>query len=273
MLAVVSNFNPLEAVLDWLHDGFAFGVEDTFLDMRDWVRKAWQGMVDAVSNFEPLQAVLDWLHDVFALNVEDMFLNIRNWAGDAWEQMIAAISGDGLLLAIQGAWQAVLDWLASFSLYDAGAAILATLGDGIASVKDIIKEKVKSALGVFGRLLPESDAQEGPLSRLTASGRSIVETIAEGIESAAPLFTRALENVQLPLPVGPVPPQAFAGAAAAGAGGNTTEVYMTVNEGAVKIYTQNGDPAEITGALDNFFKRQVRSSVEQADDRRLGVDG
>ena len=44
---------------------------------------------------------------------------------------------------------------------------------------------------------------------------------------------------------------------------------MTVNEGAVKIYTQNGDPAEITGALDNFFKRQVRSSVEQADDRRL----
>ena len=122
---------------------------------------------------------------------------------------------------------------------------------------------------MLGRLLPGSDAEEGPLSRLTASGRSIVETIAEGIESAAPLFTRALANVQLPLPVGPVPPQVFAGAAAAGGGGNTTEVHMTVSEGAVKIYTQNGDPGEITTALDTFFARQVRSSVEQADDRRL----
>ena len=154
MLAVVSDFNPLEAVLDWLHDGFALklGVEITpFLTFVIWVRKAWQGMVDAVSEFEPLQAVIDWLHDVFALTRGGYVsqVSVIGQGTMPWQQMIDRYirRRDYSWPKVQGVWQAVLDWLASFSLYDAGAAILATLGDGIASVKDIIKEKVKGALG------------------------------------------------------------------------------------------------------------------------------
>ena len=47
-----------------------------------------------------------------------------------------------------------------------------------------------------GPKLPESDAREGALSRLTAAGRAIPETIAEGARVGA----AALAGLQLPQP-------------------------------------------------------------------------
>ena len=49
-----------------------------------------------------------------------------------------------------------------------------------------------SILGRVARLLPSSDAREGPLSRLSASGRSILGTLGQGQRSGAASLRRPL---------------------------------------------------------------------------------
>ena len=262
-----------------------------------WVGEKWQAMKDALT---PSPGVLDWLLKIIP--------NPFQWVEDAWDAMKAYLKpltnlfgwlspdkdaiaqakdtafgagvdvstefGKGIEAfptapaALEDQMLAAVERVENIGWFAKGAQVMETMKEGMLS-NPITGAFINLFKSADDEVLPQSDARSGPFAHLTERGRSIVETMVEGMEGAMPMLARALENVQLPLPVGPVPPQAFAGAAAAGAGGNTTEVYMTVNEGAVKIYTQNGDPAEITGALDNFFKRQVRSSVEQADDRRL----
>ena len=78
-------------------------------------------------------------------------------------------------------------WFEGLSLYDSGVALINTLTDGILAVKDQIYAKIKEVLGPVGALLPSSDAQEGPLSRLTQAGRAIVDTMVKGVEQAQPL--------------------------------------------------------------------------------------
>ena len=80
----------------------------------------------------------------------------------------------------QAAWDAVEEWMSEFSLLDAGKQLLQTLADGIIALKDEIKQKFREALGPLGRLLPDSDAEEGPLSNLTESGEAIMNTISHG---------------------------------------------------------------------------------------------
>ena len=66
----------------------------------------------------------------------------------------------------------------SFSLYDAGAAMIQTLIDGIKSAPGAVYEALKGILSDARDLLPFSDAKEGPLSELTRSGQAIIDTLA-----------------------------------------------------------------------------------------------
>ena len=75
----------------------------------------------------------------------------------------------------------------SFSLYDAGAAMVQTLIDGIKSAPGAVYEALKGILSDARDLLPFSDAKEGPLSELTRSGAAIMETLARGVQQAQPL--------------------------------------------------------------------------------------
>ncbi len=76
-------------------------------------------------------------------------------------------------------------WLSNFNLFSSGKKMLGTLTSGI---KAAGKHAVGSVRGIFGKirkLLPHSDAPEGPLSTLTASGRALVTTFARGIAGTA----------------------------------------------------------------------------------------
>ena len=64
------------------------------------------------------------------------------------------------------------DWIANLAL--------GPIGDGVKLAEDP-SAALESRLQSVGNLLPSSDAREGPLSRLTASGRSILETLGQGV--------------------------------------------------------------------------------------------
>ena len=57
-------------------------------------------------------------------------------------------------------------------------------------------ETMKSVLGKVRNLLPFSDAKEGPLSKLTESGKSLVYAVGEGIRKAGPgVLIKPLESI------------------------------------------------------------------------------
>ena len=101
-------------------------------------------------------------------------------AGAAWDLGAALVGGIG------DAWKGVIEWLEGFSLYDVGTAILTTLGEGILGAGGWLLDQVTSVFGKVRDLLPFSDANEGPLSRLTASGASILGTLGEGMRRMGP---------------------------------------------------------------------------------------
>jgi hypothetical protein len=71
---------------------------------------------------------------------------------------------------------------------------MTTIASGIRSAVAAPYEAAKSALSRLRRLLPFSDAQEGPLSTLTRSGAAMLEAFSAGIARASELPARALHS-------------------------------------------------------------------------------
>jgi len=93
---------------------------------------------------------------------------------------------------IFGAVRALFSGQISFR--EAGRQILVSLAQGIWSAVGYPYEVLKSALGWLRRLLPFSNAAEGPLSTLTASGAALLRTLAQGMLSTAMLPARVLAS-------------------------------------------------------------------------------
>lgn len=77
------------------------------------------------------------------------------------------------------------NFVSSLDLFERGKELLMTLGRGILSVVGYPSKMVGKALKKVRDLLPFSDAKIGPLSELTASGASIMETLGHGVHRAA----------------------------------------------------------------------------------------
>ena len=69
---------------------------------------------------------------------------------------------------------------------EAGIGLISALAEGIAAAPGQVYAALKAVLGPVGRLLPSSDAREGPLAGLTRSGRSLVGALGEGVRQAGP---------------------------------------------------------------------------------------
>ncbi len=122
---------------------------------------------------------------------EGLWGSVTGYAGQAWEW-------------IKGVWGSVAGWFgrlwrdvesifSTFSLFDAGKAILQTLGKGIRAAAGVVGGAIKAVFGKVRGLLPFSDAKEGPLAALTASGKSVMGTLGEGVRQAGPqAFQRPL---------------------------------------------------------------------------------
>ena len=87
---------------------------------------------------------------------------------------------------IKGVWSAAAEWFSGLSLVETGKALLGTLGEGIRAGAATALTALREALGPMARFWPSSDAEEGPLSKLTAAGGSILETMGLGLLRAGP---------------------------------------------------------------------------------------
>lgn len=79
--------------------------------------------------------------------------------------------------------------------FEAGKRLVMRLGEGIWSAATYPYQILRKALGKLRDLLPFSDAKEGPLSVLTASGAALLRTFAQGMRLSTDLPRRVFSGV------------------------------------------------------------------------------
>ena len=153
-----------------------------------------------------------------------------------------------------------------------------TLAGGASGESGKLPAALENEFQETSELLPQSDAPRGPLSNLMASGRALVDTLAEGIRRADPLKMALepilggldLNSLAPPLPVAPFPTGSFAGAGAAGSEAVGNKVEMSFGQGAIVINAPGGDASEIAGHIEQELRDHMRASAEQMDSRIVG---
>lgn len=151
------------------------------------------------------------------------------YAFQNWEQIIGIVSnilgrlGEGIRSSVASIVNFIRGFIGSFG--SAGRALMNAFISGVTAGINRAVAKVRAGLAKIRRLMPGSDAKEGPLSDITASGRALMTTFEKGITSsdakpAEAFATRAPETNIAP-------------GGTAGAG--TTSNASTINIGTVHL--------------------------------------
>ncbi|HXS18933.1 MAG TPA: hypothetical protein VN764_17155, partial [Polyangiaceae bacterium] len=196
----------------------------------------------------------------------------------AWNAAPAFFSElwNSIPIMVSDAMQGVLNWLGSFSLFQAGANVLGTLVDGIQSMASAPVNAVLDVVTKVRRLLPFSPAKDGPLRDLHKV--KLVETIA-GAVRPQPLVT-AMRGAALAgmaavtsVPMAELSPMP-SGSMLAGRGG-VSGMSGGLSIGSITIQLQGGDQSAVAQieawisnpdnaervavTVANFHQRQARA--------------
>jgi hypothetical protein len=162
----------------------------------------WQVLTGDISLLEGLKAIGGAVFDFLATPfrwARDVIVGVWNFISGIFTSIghlvtnAAATIGDAFLdLPIISTLRDLFATIRSFfagdtTFFEAGKKLLITLGEGIWSAVTYPFTMLKNALSKLRGLLPFSDAKEGPLSNLTASGAALLRTLAEGIGKAKSL--------------------------------------------------------------------------------------
>ena len=140
-----------------------------------------------------------------------------------------------------------------------GRNAVKTFAEGIKEASDEPVHKVSDMFSRIRRLMPYSDALEGPFRDLTMSGKRLAGTLAAGVREGGPELQRAVRSVFdstssdfRNLSVGaPVP----AGAAPAGGGNTFGAINVTVN-------VTTDKPDEVVAVVRRELARQLMETVQ-----------
>jgi TP901 family phage tail tape measure protein len=240
------------AAWDWLVNLFRSGVEwikGVIFGASDWI-------LAAVALFLPFigipalvikhwDGIKTFFVDLWG-NVKTSFTNFLSWIGGAVEAFIAPFK------KIAGG---ISDFFGKLfgEAKDSGAKLTDTFAQGIQGNAGAPSAAFGSSLQGIGSQMPHSDADEGPLSRLSESGRALTDTFAAGMDPAT-LEQRATLAFQAAAPGGEISLGAVnAEAAGAAAGPQTFHIE--------NLYLQAEDCRTL---LD--FLRQIQHAVYRPEE-------
>ncbi len=144
--------------------------------------KAWAGvqwLLNAAMNANPIGLLIMGVTALVAAGV----ILYKNW--DVIAAKFGAFANDirekcAALVSFIKSIPAKILSIFNFDLSESGRALIQTFVAGVKSAASAPVEAVKGVLSRVRKLLPFSDAKEGPLSQLTKSGQAIVKTLAQG---------------------------------------------------------------------------------------------
>ena len=139
-------------------------------DIFAWIQNAWRRVVDSMVEFLP-STLRDWLGLETLSDAREALKELREEALDDFED--------------------AKDEIADFNEDFGELGVKLKLNP--ASASDLIRDIDTQMQAVRDRL-PSSDAKKGPLSDLTASGKALVDTFAEGMRKATGLDPAAFDS-------------------------------------------------------------------------------
>lgn len=160
------------------------------------VHTVWQVLTGDLSVLDGLKAIggavfdflatpFRWARDVIVGVwdfIKGLFTAVGSFFASAALALTAAFMNLPLVRTLADVFGAVRGFLSGdTTFFEAGKAILVSVGKGIWSAVTYPFEMLKKALGWLRRLLPFSDAETGPLSDLTTSGAAVLKTLAKGM--------------------------------------------------------------------------------------------
>jgi len=173
------------------------------------VYTVWQVLTGDISVLDALKSIgkavfdfpatpFQWARDVIVgvwNFIKGLFSSIGRFFTSIASSLVAAFMDLPLVRTLADVFGAVRSFLSGdTTFFEAGKRLLIALGKGIWSAVTYPFDMLNKALGRLRKLLPFSDAEEGPLSSLTRSGMALLEVLGVGIAKAAQVPVRALQQ-------------------------------------------------------------------------------
>lgn len=142
----------------------------------------WEGIKNAFSSAWNFVKEL-WLDFTIIGQIIQNWDAIREFFAGLWDSIVNLATGavDRILAPFRAVKERVQELLPDF--LTSGEGLFQAVGSGVAEGGRRLVDGVRGAFARVGDLLPHSDAKEGPFSTLTAAGRAIPETMAEGMRA------------------------------------------------------------------------------------------
>lgn len=171
-------------------------IGEAFVAAGKIVYAVWQVLTGDISLLDGLKAIGGAVYDFLATPfrwtrdvvvgvwnfISGIFTSIGRLVVDAAGQIGQAILNLPIISTLRELFATVRSFFAGdTTFFEAGKKLLITLGEGIWSAVTYPFTMLKNALGKLRNLLPFSDAREGPLASLTASGSALLKTLADGM--------------------------------------------------------------------------------------------
>jgi len=171
-------------------------IGEAFVAAGKIVYAVWQVLTGDISLLDGLKAIGGAVYDLLATPfrwardvvvgvwnfISGIFTSIGRLVADAAGQIGQAILNLPIISTLRDLFATVRSFFAGdTTFFEAGKKLLVTLGEGIWSAVTYPFTMLKNALGKLRNLLPFSDAREGPLASLTASGSALLKTLADGM--------------------------------------------------------------------------------------------
>jgi|GEM_PF-2176654 len=271
----LSAFGPL---IDFV--GFGADLIQTYITTAWEVIKVvseavWDGIALTVTTvwtsiYKSLALVLNLITGVFKAGLQ---LLTGDWAG-AWESVQETFSA--AWENIKNIFFAWLNWQDGLKdiFNEAGEGLINAFWEGIQSAWGTLKEGFTDLLGGLRALLPGSDAEEGPLSQLTASGRALLPTFSRGIQQNADApalaVSDSLNSISLEAPRMPsmeATSTERAGGRNSSSSSNEDRGFTVIfQKGAIQLENNSGNSADLFDDLeDRLTEILARAAL------RLGV--
>lgn len=166
--------------------------------------------------------------------------------------------------------QGIIDFFTGLGtqLFNSGKAIITTIVDGIKAMANDPVKAIKDIFAKARKLLPFSDAKEGPFSNLTLNGGQIMTTLASGVEREAGTFRKAVTKAFGETPGVTVKANAVSSAARTSAASGSRSVQ--ISNPVIKIAIEGaGANADI---IAEKVITKLKALMEEADDILMSED-
>ena len=169
---VIRNFDKVKAwfgtawtaIKGWFSAGFGF-IKGLFTESPTWVQAALLAFMPLIAI--PMQIITHWD------TIKGWFAAFADWVV-------------GIAQKISAPFEWIGDKIGGLFGRGGGEGISGTMAEGVAGDNTLYSATARS-FNQVDRLIPHSDAQEGPFSRLTQAGRAIMDTMASGAREDADL--------------------------------------------------------------------------------------